>query len=310
VFLLAAATKSGEVDETHQALARKFNLPLPEIVTAIEALEAPDPISRSTAEDGRRIVRLEEHRSWGWRIVNYGTYRNTRSPEERRAYKTAWESDKRACGQLSTELSTESPRSPHVDIVDRRGPMQKQKADAESREEEEALCAAPPPEAPKAKLKKRKGRQIPLLEIPHELVAIGLDKAAFAARVERCKVAKKAAAWEGELERLVPMIDECGGHVVHEVWLDATNGGWQGCTPQQVRDCARRQGGGNGQGNGGRGRFSEPYCPPPDDQPPWSAEKMTLMEAYSDAINDDDEKARRAIDKKLKAIEKREKAGS
>lgn len=150
-FLLALADKSGRVDCTHQALARRFNLPLSQLKEAIHDLEQPDEISRSPAEDGRRIVRLDEHRDWGWQIVNYGLYRESRNADDRRAYKTRHMAAKRAeeaakekakeedssCPRLSTAVHS----CPRVDNVDRRGPMQKQSAEAEA---EETKSAASP----------------------------------------------------------------------------------------------------------------------------------------------------------------------
>ena len=158
-FFLASADKTGKVDETHKALARRFNLPLGDVEKAIEDLEQPDEISRSPAEDGRRIIRLDEHRAWGWQIVNYALYRNARNAEERRAYKTAHQASQRAaerstdaeerlavlvdvgaCPQLSTAVHT----SPRVDNVDRCRPMQKQSADAEADAEKAKSAASPP----------------------------------------------------------------------------------------------------------------------------------------------------------------------
>lgn len=47
--------------------------------------EQPDPASRSSLEDGRRIMRLHEHRDWGWRIVNWVEYRDAEGIDKRRA---------------------------------------------------------------------------------------------------------------------------------------------------------------------------------------------------------------------------------
>jgi hypothetical protein len=64
----------GIVDMTRQALSRKFNLPLEKLNAALEKLESPDPNSRSQDHDGRRIERLNEHRDWGWQILNWKEY--------------------------------------------------------------------------------------------------------------------------------------------------------------------------------------------------------------------------------------------
>lgn len=71
--------KTGIVDMTRQALARRLNVP-PEILDdAISKLEAPDPNSRDEEYEGRRIERLDEHRDWGWKILNWTKYESVRT---------------------------------------------------------------------------------------------------------------------------------------------------------------------------------------------------------------------------------------
>lgn len=65
----------GVIDITPQALAARTSIPLEVIQEGIAVLEAPDQYSRSPDQDGRRIERLDGHRPWGWRIVNYRRYR-------------------------------------------------------------------------------------------------------------------------------------------------------------------------------------------------------------------------------------------
>lgn len=82
--LLTLADVNGVVDKTPEALSRRTNVPIDIITRAIKVLEAPDPESRRPDEDGRRIKRLDEHRTWGWFIVNYEYYRKIASEEQRR----------------------------------------------------------------------------------------------------------------------------------------------------------------------------------------------------------------------------------
>lgn len=82
--LLKLANPDGEVDMTHEAIARRTNVPLEIIRSATQKLEAPDPKSRNPVCEGRRIVRMDDHRDWGWKIVNYGEYRGIASEENRR----------------------------------------------------------------------------------------------------------------------------------------------------------------------------------------------------------------------------------
>jgi hypothetical protein len=84
--LLVLADEKGIVDMTIEAVARRTNVPLEIVSSGIAALLKPDPNSRSQEEEGRRIVPLDERRSWGWLIVNYERYRNTKSKEDKRLY--------------------------------------------------------------------------------------------------------------------------------------------------------------------------------------------------------------------------------
>jgi hypothetical protein len=82
--LVILADPEGVVDMTVESVARRTTIPLEIIEVGICSLEEPDPASRTPTEEGRRIVRLSESRPWGWRIVNYGFYRNIRNEIERR----------------------------------------------------------------------------------------------------------------------------------------------------------------------------------------------------------------------------------
>ena len=82
--LLTLADQNGVVDMTHEAIARRTNRPLELIKANIAELEQPDTRSRTARAEGRRLTRLDEHRDWGWLIVNYDTFRMTASEEQRR----------------------------------------------------------------------------------------------------------------------------------------------------------------------------------------------------------------------------------
>lgn len=82
--LIAHCDPEGYVDKHFKAISEEVGITVDEVKAAIEKLEAPDPESRSPEEDGRRIVRIDDHRVWGWRIVNYGKYRRIRDEADRR----------------------------------------------------------------------------------------------------------------------------------------------------------------------------------------------------------------------------------
>ncbi len=82
--LLILADRNGVVDMTLEAIARRTNRPLELIQKTITELEGPDPYSRTPDANGARIFRLDDHRNWGWGIVNYDYYRKLASQEQRR----------------------------------------------------------------------------------------------------------------------------------------------------------------------------------------------------------------------------------
>lgn len=82
--LLVLADLNGVVDMTQSAIAARTRMPLESVRELLVKLESPDPESRTTTAQGARIAKLDEHRSWGWVIINYDKFRKTASEEQRR----------------------------------------------------------------------------------------------------------------------------------------------------------------------------------------------------------------------------------
>ena len=82
--MIVLADFNGIVDYTPPAISRRTGIPLDIIEHGIEKLEAPDPYSRTPDDEGRRIRRMDEHRPWGWYIVNYEDYKTLASRAEER----------------------------------------------------------------------------------------------------------------------------------------------------------------------------------------------------------------------------------
>ena len=74
----------GTLDMTPQALSARTGIPFDIIKKGIEVLEQDDPYSRTQNNSGRRIERMDEHRPWGWTIINHQYYRNLASAEDKR----------------------------------------------------------------------------------------------------------------------------------------------------------------------------------------------------------------------------------
>jgi hypothetical protein len=72
ITILAMTRPHGVCEATAPGIARRANLPLKLVRTALSTLEAPDPDSRSAEDQGRRLVRVDG----GYRVVNYTKYRD------------------------------------------------------------------------------------------------------------------------------------------------------------------------------------------------------------------------------------------
>jgi hypothetical protein len=83
--LIALADADGIVDMTPQAIAARTSIPFDIIERGIKKLSEADPYSRTPGEDGRRIILIDEHRPWGWQLVNYLKYKHLRDSDEVRA---------------------------------------------------------------------------------------------------------------------------------------------------------------------------------------------------------------------------------
>lgn len=134
--LLVLADSEGYVDMTHQAIARRTNVPERIIRAAIEKLMQPDPESRTDSHEGRRLLPLDAHRSWGWKIVNFEKYRNMRDEDGRRAYMRELMRRKR---QEEKASKTGAVSSPLADVSSRKPAL----AQAEAKAEAEAAPPTP-----------------------------------------------------------------------------------------------------------------------------------------------------------------------
>jgi len=74
--LVVLCDSEGIIDMTPTAISRRTNIPLEIIKHGLKFLQHPDNSSRTPDENGRRIILLDDHRDWGWFIVNHKKYRD------------------------------------------------------------------------------------------------------------------------------------------------------------------------------------------------------------------------------------------
>jgi hypothetical protein len=87
--LIVLANEKGEVDMTPEAISRRTNIPLEEVILpGLEKLLEKDKRSRSKQKDGRRIVPLKDaahqDREYGWVIPTFNHYTFIIAEEQKR----------------------------------------------------------------------------------------------------------------------------------------------------------------------------------------------------------------------------------
>lgn len=80
--MIVLCDADGTIDMTPSAISRRTGIPLEHIIAGIEILEKPDHLSRTPDAEGRRIIRLDDHRDWGWSIVNHHKYKHMQDAAE------------------------------------------------------------------------------------------------------------------------------------------------------------------------------------------------------------------------------------
>lgn len=75
VNLLTHADQEGIVDRHWQVIVDETGLTEQRVKDALLVLSSPDIETRTPDDEGRRIRLIDEHRDWGWMIVNHAKYR-------------------------------------------------------------------------------------------------------------------------------------------------------------------------------------------------------------------------------------------
>lgn len=104
IHFIILADENGVVDMPPFAIARRTGLPLPMIEKGIAELEKADPLSRSKDAKGARLVRLDEHRDWGWSLPTYPEYSKRITTEQKRQYNRERMREKRAKNKSGQEF--------------------------------------------------------------------------------------------------------------------------------------------------------------------------------------------------------------
>lgn len=125
-IVLSLTDRNGVVDCTQAYISGITGLPVDEVTACMARFCEPDPKSRSDTESGARLQLLDEHRDWGWRVVNHGLYRE----KARLAAKTAREIEEGRNKQRMLDR-----RSPPMTAADPPSKLQTQTTNKNLREE-------------------------------------------------------------------------------------------------------------------------------------------------------------------------------
>ena len=112
---IVLANADGVVDMTPQAIAARTSFPLDLLQRGIAFLSKPDPYSRTPGDEGRRIVLIDDHRPWGWRLVNHGKYQRLRDMAQKREADRVRMEEKRKKNKDVAIESQESQKVAHAD---------------------------------------------------------------------------------------------------------------------------------------------------------------------------------------------------
>ena len=127
ITMLALADQDGIVGASIPGLARMAGVPLDGTEGALATLLGPDPYSRTSAHEGRRLEAIEG----GWRLLNYDRYRACLSADEKRAKATARQARRRAALK---DLAT-PPVTPVTNVTLCSAPSRQAEAEAEAEAE-------------------------------------------------------------------------------------------------------------------------------------------------------------------------------
>ena len=92
VTMLALASKDGVVEAAIPGLANAARVPIEDCRAAVARLLAPDPDSRTTEFEGRRI----EPCDGGWRLLNHAKFRAKLSRDDRNDYQRVKQAEYRS----------------------------------------------------------------------------------------------------------------------------------------------------------------------------------------------------------------------
>lgn len=104
--LIILCDSEGVIDMTPHSISSRTGIPIEHIKAGLEILEKEDKYSRTNRENGKRIVLIDDHRPWGWKIVNHKYYRDLASRTDKREKDRRRISEKRCAAKSSQVIDS------------------------------------------------------------------------------------------------------------------------------------------------------------------------------------------------------------
>lgn len=223
--MLAMADQNGRVWGSIPGLANRARVPVDDARLAIDTFLGPDPDSRTSDFEGRRIEAIDG----GWRLLNHEKYRAIRDEESIKEAKRKYINARRQ-NERDKKLAAANVDQ-GVDNLDRESiavPLCRHNAEADTdtdkdKEKRNTPQAAPVP--PKRTKQAKEPKETPAMSIA-DLAAEGVDPK-VAADWMHIRKAKKSpltiTAWEAVKREAI-----LAGMTVAQAVKHSTENGWQG----------------------------------------------------------------------------------
>jgi len=117
--LIVLCDADGIIDMTPASIARRTGIPIEHIKAGLEILEKEDKYSRTQSENGCRIELIDDHRPWGWHIVNHEKYKRLQDSEtirEQTRERVRKHREKKKCNGDVTHVTKSNIGKRHIDI--------------------------------------------------------------------------------------------------------------------------------------------------------------------------------------------------
>lgn len=145
ITLLAMADKDGVCEGSIPGLADLSRVSIEDCEIALAELAAPDPYSRTSDHEGRRIEYVD---GVGWQLLNHGKYRAKMSEDERREYnrmkQAEWRAKNKEAVKNGQPVSNDVNDSQSLSAMSAHTEADTE-ADTEAKARKEKKKKAPPP---------------------------------------------------------------------------------------------------------------------------------------------------------------------